>query len=104
VAAFDPERVQLSLLVEKDQLWVGLSRINEFQVIPRNGHEWDELAKKLAEHRQSAFFVDREDLEIAGDTGVSYGDIVHAIDAASKAGFPWWQLTDPQGLSARPSL
>ena len=50
------------------------------------------------------FFSDRTDIEIAGDDDVSYADVVAAIDAASAAGFTDWQITDPQGLTARPSL
>ena len=104
VSAFDPERVHLSLFVSKDHLRVGLSRVNEFQQIKRTGGgEWDELAKLLVVHKASALFLDRQDVEIAGDDGVTYGEVVHVIDAATKAGFTWWQLTDPEQLSARPA-
>src|SRR5438045_8415553 len=33
----DDERVTLSVLVQSDRIWVGLSRVNEFQDIPKKG-------------------------------------------------------------------
>src|SRR5499426_4376456 len=37
----DDERVILSVLVQSDRIWVGLSRVNEFQEIPKKGDEHD---------------------------------------------------------------
>lgn len=103
-ASTDDERVVLSLLVTKEQIWVGLSRVNEFQEIARDSLQLDKLAEALKVHKASAFFADRADFEIAADDNVTYGDVVNIIDAASKVGFVEWQLTDPNGLAARPSL
>ena len=100
----DDEHVVLSLLVTRAQIWVGLSRVSEFQEIVRGPAELDKLAEALSAHKASAFFVDRIDVEIAGDGDVPYSDVVGVIDVAAKAGFTAWQLTDPPGLAARPSL
>ena len=106
----DDEHVTLSVLVQADRIWVGLSRVNEFQDIAKKGEEqdWERLEATLKEHKASAFFADRSDLEIAAESTtaapVKYQDIIHAMDIAVKVGFIDVGLSDPQGLSARPSL
>lgn len=106
----DDEHVTLSVLVQSDRIWVGLSRVNEFQDIPKKGEDqdWDKLETTLKEHKASAFFADRSDLEIAAESTtaapVKYQDIISAMDVAVKVGFVDVGLSDPQGLAARPSL
>jgi biopolymer transport protein ExbD len=106
----DDERVTLSVLVQSDKIWVGLSRVNSFQEIPMKGTEqdWDKFETTLKEHKSSSFFSDRSDLEIAAESTtaapVKYQDIIHAMDVAVKIGFVDVGLSDPQGLAARPSL
>src|SRR3954471_14275044 len=106
----DDEHVTLSVLVQADRIWVGLSRVNEFQEIPKKGDEqdWEKFETTLKEHRASAFFADRSDLEIAAESTqaspVKYQDVIRAMDVAVKVGFIDVGLSDPAGLAARPSL
>jgi len=109
----DDETVTLSVLVQADRIWVGLSRVNEFQEIPKKGdgeQDWEKFETTLKEHKASAFFADRADLEIAAESlptaegKVSYSNVVHAMDIAVKVGFIDVGLSDPAGLAARPSL
>jgi biopolymer transport protein ExbD len=106
----DNENVTLSVLVQSDKIWVGLSRVNEFQEIPKKAddQDWDKLESTLKDHKASAFFADRSDIEIAAESTtaapVKYQDIIHAMDLAVKVGFIDVGLSDPQGLAARPSL
>ena len=106
----DDEHVTLSVLVQADKIWVGLSRVNEFQEIPNKGTErdWEKFETTLKEHKASAFFADRTDIEVAAESTtaapVAYQDIIHAMDVAVKVGFIDVGLSDPQGLAARPSL
>jgi biopolymer transport protein ExbD len=106
----DDETVVLSVLVTADRIWVGLSRVNEFQEIPKMATEqdWAKFETTLKEHKASAFFADRADLEIAAESTttspVSYQDVIHAMDVAVKVGFIDVGLSDPAGLAARPSL
>ena len=106
----DDERVTLSVLVQSDRIWVGLSRVNEFQDIAKKGddQDWEKFETTLKEHKASAFFADRTDIEIAAESTtaapVKYQDIIHAMDVAVKVGFIDVGLSDPQGLAARPSL
>ncbi|HTR54016.1 MAG TPA: biopolymer transporter ExbD [Kofleriaceae bacterium] len=107
----DDEHVTLSVLVQSDKIWVGLSRVNEFQEIaklPSGDQDWEKFETTLKEHKASAFFADRSDIEIAGESTqqapVSYQDIIHAMDVAIKVKFVDVGLTDPAGLAARPSL
>src|SRR5688572_13559588 len=58
----EEELVQLSVLIQADKIWLGLSRINEFQSIDKTAdgqHNWDELETKLREQKSSAYFADR---------------------------------------------
>jgi biopolymer transport protein TolR len=106
----DDETVTLSVLVQADRIWVGLSRVNEFQEIPKTaeGHDWTKFETALKDHKASAFFADRADLEIAAESTtaskVSYQDVIKAMDVAVKVGFIDVGLSDPAGLAARPSL
>ncbi|MGE0866957.1 MAG: ExbD/TolR family protein [Kofleriaceae bacterium] len=106
----DDEKVFLSVLLTSDQIWIGLSRVNEFQQIPKKpeGHDWTKFEETLKEHKASAFFTDRTDLEIAAESTeaspVLYQDVIQAMDLALKVGFKDVGLSDPAGLAARPSL
>jgi biopolymer transport protein TolR len=106
----DDEHVTLSILVQADRIWVGLSRVNEFQEITKKGddQDWEKFETTLKEHKASAFFADRTDIEVAAESTaqaeVKYQDIIHAMDIAVKVGFIDVGLTDPNGLAARPSL
>ncbi len=106
----DDETVTLSVLVQADRIWVGLSRVNEFQEIPKKGddQDWEKFETTLKEHKASAFFADRSDVEIAAESttqsSVLYKDVIHAMDLAVKVGFIDVGLSDPAGLAARPSL
>src|ERR1051325_4188928 len=66
----DVDKVTLSVLVQSDRIWVGWSRVNEFQDIPKKGEEqdWDKFETTLKEHKSSAFFADHADLEIAAES------------------------------------
>jgi biopolymer transport protein ExbD len=102
--------VTLSVLVQSDRIWVGLSRVNEFQEIPKKAdeHDWDKFETTLKEHKSSAFFADRSDIEIAGESTsqaqVEYQSVIRAMDLAVKTGFIDVGLTDPAGLAARPQM
>ncbi|HEX7703636.1 MAG TPA: AgmX/PglI C-terminal domain-containing protein [Kofleriaceae bacterium] len=100
----DDEHVVLSVLVAKDQIWIGVSRINEFQQITHGAGQAEKLVATLKEQKASAFFADRSDIEIAADDDVTYGDVLAVIAKAREVGFIDWQLTDPAGLAARPTL
>jgi len=109
----EPEEiVRLSVLVQSDRIWIGLSRVNEFKdpitKLPTGDFDWPKFASTLKDLKASAFFQDRTDLEIAGESTaaspVKYQDIIRAMDEALKAGFSDVGLSDPAGLSARPTL
>jgi biopolymer transport protein ExbD len=107
----ETDPVRISVLLQADKIWVGLSRINEFQEIaklPTGEHDWAKLETTLKEHKASSFFADKAELELAAEstTGseVSYQDVIQAMDIALKTGFLDVGLSDPQGLSARPTL
>lgn len=100
------ERVRASLLIQKERIWVGLSRVQDFRQIERKGeqYDWEQLSAVLAEHKSTSHFIDREDIEIAADDEISYQTIISTMDVAIGAGFGDVGLTEPASLSARPLL
>lgn len=104
------ERPRLSVLLDADDIWVGVSRVNDFQKIAKTpaGYDWSSLEGILTSHKGSALFREYSDIEIAAasKTGrpILYQDLIAAMDIAVKAGFIDVGITDPQGLSARPTL
>src|SRR4051812_12295053 len=106
----DDEHVTLSVLVQSDRIWVGLSRVNEFQDIAKKGEEqdWEKLETTLKEHKASAFFADRPNLEPPAETPpaapVKYQNITHARDVAVKVAFIAVGLPAPRAPAARPPL
>ncbi len=106
----EDENVTLSVLVQKERLWIGLSRVNESFDIPRlasGDHDWEKFKNTLKTQKSSAFFADRSDLEIAAESTstaeVRYQDVIQAMDVAIQVGFKDVGLSDPAGLAARPS-
>src|SRR5687767_6829221 len=102
VHCIECEEVVLSVLIQHDNIWLVQSRIGEQQVIPRTGEYWGTFAATLADLKKSAFFVDRDDLEIAAEslsdeTAVHYQDLIMAMDIAKGAGFADIGLTDRDG-------
>jgi biopolymer transport protein ExbD len=101
---------KLSLLLDGDEIWVGVSRVNDFERIPRTAadYDWARLEDALRRHKASALFEHATAIEIAADSTsghpVSYQSLIAAMDVAVKTGFIDVGVTDPQGLSARPVL
>lgn len=101
----DPE---LSVLVESDGIWVGVSRLEEYEKIPNtaSGYDWATLESRLRAHKTSVVFAERTRMQVAAESThqapVSYDAMVLAMDTAMKAGFIDVDLTDPAGLDARP--
>jgi biopolymer transport protein ExbD len=110
----ETEKIVLSILIQKERIWVGQSRINEFVPIDRNpgdGGEsaWAQLTSTLTEIKAGTFFAERSDLELAAESlndenKVIYQDIVRAMDIAKGIGFTDVGLTDRDSLTAKPTL
>jgi biopolymer transport protein ExbD len=108
----DPEceNPKLSVLVEPDEIWIGVSRVNEFERIPRlaSGHDWTRLEERLRAHKASAFFADKTGIEVAAESTaeapIAYQTLIATMDVAVKSGFAHVGLTEPASLSARPHM
>jgi biopolymer transport protein ExbD len=105
--AEDPE---LSVLVEADEIWIGVSRVEEYQRIPRSaaGYDWSKLEELLRVHKASSFFTEKSNIQIAAESTrsepVPYQAMILAMDVAVKAGFTDVAMSDPDGLYARPHM
>ncbi len=108
----ETEKIVLSILIQKERIWVGQSRINEFVPIDRVGDgegAWAQLITTLTEIKAGTFFAERNDLELAAESlndenKVVYQDIVRAMDIAKGIGFTEVGLTDRDSLTAKPTL
>jgi biopolymer transport protein ExbD len=106
----DCNQPKLSVLINADEIWVGVSRVNDFQRIPNvNGqYDWTKLEATLKDQKASAYFQAETRIEIAAgstrDRPVAYQQLIATMDVAVKTGFVDVGLTDPDGLSARPTL
>lgn len=99
------EKIQASILIQETTIWVGLSRINEFRQVKKEGEDynWKALREVLVEHKEN-HFADRESIEIAAEDEISYQTIISVMDTAVDSGFKDVGLADPASLSARPQL
>jgi biopolymer transport protein ExbD len=106
----DCQGPKLSVLIAADDLWVGVSRVNDFQRIPRTetGYDWAKLEDVLKQQKASAFFDHKTSIEIAAESTrahpITYQALIATMDIAVKVGFVDVGVTEPQGLSARPTL
>lgn len=102
--------VKLSVLVDAEQIWIGVSRVNDFQAIPRiaTGYDWRALEDALRQHKSSPWFEGTTAIELAVHSTpshpITYQTMIAAMDVAVKTGFIDVGLTDPQGLTSRPVL
>jgi biopolymer transport protein TolR len=101
---------KLSVLIEPDEIWVGVSRIDEFTRIPKTatGYDWEKFEQVLKEQKASAYFNAASDIQVAAESTqaapVSYQQLVLAMDVAVKVGFADVNLADPASLYARPHI
>jgi biopolymer transport protein ExbD len=106
----DTQDPELSVLIESDEIWVGVSRLEEYQRIPKRetDYDWAELERTLAAHKASSLFAEKSNIQIAANSTkaspVKYQSLVFAMDVAKKSGFSTVALSDVDGLAARPRL
>lgn len=101
------DKVVLSVLIEHDRIWVGQSRIDERREFERGGDP-TALRAYLAEIKASAWFIDRDDIQIAADSTshrpVQYQDLIAVMELARQAGFDSIAVTERSGLTTAPTL
>jgi biopolymer transport protein TolR len=96
-----PPAQNLSLLVATNAVWIGATSGERRQIKKAgDGYDWQGVAAVLADFKQGAF-VDRDDIEIAGEDGTQYQAIIAAMDLAVTAGFTDVGYVDPASLSAK---
>lgn len=106
----EEEYVKCSVLITENDIWVGLSRVQDFRQIKKEGDEynWKLLEDTLAEHKKSSFLAPPnpwyQTIEIGAEDTVSYQSIITTMDTAIHVGFRDVGLSDPQSLTAKPQL
>jgi hypothetical protein len=103
---YDDAEVALSVLITTGEIWVGISRVNEFTPVPRRTNDYDyaRLADVLKQQKASAFFVDRNDIELGADPGVTGDAFAQSLDLACRAGFVEIAVLRPDLLTVVPQL
>jgi hypothetical protein len=96
-------QLELSVLLDQDGTWLGISRLNEFQEIPNTpqGRDVSKLGMVLKEHKASTFFAGRNQLEIAAKAGTA-ADVLTAAALANQHEFTEVAVLPPEQLSANP--
>lgn len=97
-------KVYASMLIGTHDVWIGVSRIDDFRQFTTRGQELDlaVFERGLRDVKRMKYFANRRDLEIAAADQVSYETLVTFIDFATAAGFTEWTLMAPEQLSAKP--
>lgn len=95
----------LSIELATDRTWVGLAHAQAFQELPDKDDMLDleRLEKVLHEHKESALFAQRQDIELAASGGTA-GDVLHVMEVTTKAGFTDLAVLPFAKLSARVRL
>ncbi len=98
--AAEPEP-QLTVLVATDKvIWIGTTA-GDMIKLEAAADQMAKVEKALRDHKASAVFSKRADIELAAEDEVTYGAVVAVIDAAARAGFTRWMLYDPASASVR---
>jgi len=97
---------QLSLFLDKDHTWLGVSEVNEFQDIPAladKSLDFDKLKSALRGLKMNKELAERRDLELAASTGTAR-EVFAAFEIACREGFDDIAVLTPDQLSAHPEL
>lgn len=80
----DDDRVELTLQLHRDKWIRTLSRVNEVATLAPHAQD---LERDLAAQKASAFFEDRDDIELAAAPDVTGADLTPVIATQCKVGF-----------------
>ncbi len=102
----------ISVLIESDVIYVGVSRLQLDPVLVKKDaggtYDWATLTNALVALKKEEAFAERNDIEIAAESTITkpvkYDDVVHAMDLAVGAGFTGVGLSEPTSLAWRPTL
>lgn len=103
----DDPKVDASVLVQKEGIWVNLTRLQgQATQIPATatGHNWKRFREVMKKHKESEYFQDRNNATMAAEDDVRYEHIVFAIESMAKVGFDDVSLVTPSQLPAKPTL
>jgi biopolymer transport protein TolR len=97
----DTNEVTGSILVTKNEVWVGLSS-GDLRRINKDGdqQDWMGLREVLDDYKKGPL-ADRSDIEVAAEDDVVYQDVISAMDTAIGAQFRDIGFIDPQSLTVR---
>jgi len=109
-SASDPdpqEWVKASVLITENDVFVGLSRVQEIVRIPKAGNDynWQVVRENLDRDKKSSFLQPpnpfANQIEIGAEDKVEYQAILTAMDTALAVGFKDVGLSAPNELSAK---
>jgi biopolymer transport protein ExbD len=78
----DCDKPKLSVLVDSDSVWIGVSRVNEFEQIPKTatGYDWDKVRDRLKVQKKSPFFDSKTHDRDRGQQHVGVTDPLQPAD------------------------
>jgi biopolymer transport protein TolR len=96
--------VNLSVLVAQDGLWIGATngQPRKIEKVSDKEYDWNSLNEALVFYKkESGFFNDRDDIEIAAEDHVDYQSVISAMDSCIHSEFKGIRYVDPASLSVR---
>lgn len=103
----DEPKVDASVLVQKEAIWVNLTRIQGAATqIPATatGQNWKRFREVMKKHKESEYFQDRNNATMAAEDDVKYSHIVFAMENMAAVGFDDVSIVSPSQLPAKPTL
>jgi len=94
------DRKVLSLHVGKDKIALAVSKTADVVSFSRDATAVQALGDALKAKKALPDFTNRDDIEIAIDSDLTYADYVAVVRTAIAAGFTHWRYTEPGSLAA----
>jgi hypothetical protein len=102
----DHHSVNISLFATRAQLWIGVTRIAELEMIAHRAGavDRDAVAGLVGKWKHMAFFAERDDIDLVGAPDVTYGMLVEIGSVTARTGFSAIRIVSPKEASIVPKL
>jgi hypothetical protein len=102
----DHHQVNVSLFATRAEVWIGITRLLEFEMVHHRASELDRdgLARLVTQYKHMAFFAERDDIDVAGQPEVTYGMLVEIGSITARAGFTAIRFVSPKRAAVIPQL
>jgi len=99
----EPDDIYASLLIMKDEVWVGLNTGDRRQIRDEEdgSRDYESVTESVSEYLEMPIFEKRTDIQIAATPDVPVAEILRIAKIVKEAGFTTPELMEPKGLASR---